>query len=155
MKKIKEWLKKFWGGVKLGAGRTAITLTEEIQKGLKSGTIKNVAQIVQTVLPVTGVIPEKIVESLEKIIPKVLAVQLVLKDLPDEPTIDDLQKFSDSIFQAFGAMENKSKLWTTMAAEIYESIQFHLEDKKYTFAECVIDVEKAWKLYQKEIKQNP
>ena len=73
---------------------------------------------------------------------------VVLKDLPDNPTIEDLQKFSESVLAAFGAVNDRSMLWTTMAAEIYKSIQSHLEDKKYTFAECVIDVEKAWQLYQ-------
>lgn len=153
MNKLKRWFSNLWKGVKNASSKTAITITEEIQKGLKSGKINTVAQIIQTALPAAGRLPEQVVKSLEVVIPKVLAVQLVLRDLPDNPTIDDLQKFSDNVLTAFGAVDDKSRLWTTMAAEIYKSIQSHLEDKKYTFAECVIDVEKAWRLYQAEIKK--
>ena len=149
MNKIKEWFKKFWPKFKNFACNTSVLITEEIQKGLKNGTIKSVAQVVEAIFPITGKIPEEVVIALEKVVPKVLAVQLVLKDLPENPTIQDLEKMTDSVLQAFGALDDKSKLWTTLAAEIYSSVQLHMSDKKYTFAECVIDVEKAWRAFQK------
>ena len=59
------------------------------------------------------------VDELKIIVPKVLAAELALKELPDNPTEKDIKKFADAVLKAFNVENNNSKLWTTFGAQVY------------------------------------
>ena len=151
--KIGDFFKKVWAGIKDSADTVAITITQEIQDALKSGTLLSVAQVIEKILPTTGTIPEQIVTKLETLIPQVLAVELSIQALPANPTTADIQAFEQAVLTAFGLLDSHSKLYTTLAAQIYGIIKADVDSgKKYTFAQCVIDVETAWQYYQQDLQ---
>jgi hypothetical protein len=150
--KIGDFLKKIWKGVKDSSDTIAIAITEEIQGAIKSGALASTAQIVEAVLPSTGKLPEELVAKLEAAIPKILAVELSIKHLGDSPTEADIKEFETAVLTAFGVLDDRSKLWSTLSAQIYGIIKADVDaGTKYTFAQCVIDVEKAWQYYQQDL----
>jgi len=151
--KIGDFLKKIWKGIKDDSDSVAIAITEEIQAGLNSGTLASFAQIIEAIMPATGKLPEQIVAKLQVAVPKILAVELAIKHLPDNPTADDLKIFEQDILNAFGLLDDHSKLWTTLSAQVYGIIKADVDaGTRYTFAQCVIDVEKAWQYYQQDLQ---
>ena len=151
--KIGDFLKKIWKGIKDSSDTIAIAITEEIQGAIKSGALASAAQIVEAVLPSTGKLPEELVAKLESAIPKILAVELAIGHLSDSPTEDEIKEFEAAVLTAFGVLDDRSKLWSTLSAQIYGIIKADVDaGTKYTFAQCVIDVEKAWRAYQQDLQ---
>ena len=150
--KIGDFLKRVWTSIKDNCDTVAITITEVIQSGLKSGTLYTAATIIEEIAPTTGKLPETIVAKLQVVIPKILAVELAIQGLPSNPTTADIQTFETSVLTAFGLLDDKSKLWSTLSAQIYGIIKADVDKgTKYTFAQCVIDVENAWQAYQQDL----
>ena len=70
--------------------------------------------------------------------------------MPDNPTEQDILEFEQRILTAFGLHDNKSKLYTSLAAGIYGIIKADIDGGvKLTFAELVKDVQKSYLLYLK------
>lgn len=141
-----NWVKKlFSSGIK-DADKIAIVVTEEIKTGLQSGVIGWIANVAAGLLH--SQIPTEIVTLLNNNINKVLAVELALQGIPDNPTADDILSFEQSVLKAFNVTDNKSKLYTTLAAQIYGIILAQVNSgTKLTFAELVADVEAAYQDY--------
>lgn len=147
-KKVGDFFKKVFKKVKNFTSVAAVEVTEQLQEALKNGTADAIAQIVSVTFPKAKDIPQKVVAELKIIIPKILAAELALKELPENPTEKDIKKFADAILKSFNIENNNSKLWTTFGAQVYGILE---QDKKRTFASLVKDVEEAYKIY-KELK---
>jgi len=151
--KVGQWISKVWKSLKDNTDTVAIAITEEVQAGLKSGTLTSLAQIVEDVLPTSGKLPEQVVADLQVAVPKILAFELAVQGLPDNPTAADIQAFETNILTAFGLSNDHSKLWTTLAAQVYGIIKADVDSGvKYTFAQCVIDVESAYNAYVQDLQ---
>jgi len=147
-KKIGGWFAKVFKGVKTDGVKIAIAVTEGVKSALNSGLINFIAQVI----PGHNDIPKEIVTVLNQWIPKLLAAELAVQGLPDNPTEQDIVNFEDRVIAAFGKVDNKSKLYTVLSAQIYGIIRARVGDgTPYTFAELVVDVEQAYQDYQKDL----
>jgi len=146
--KIGGWFAKVFKSVKTDGVKIAIAVTEGIKNALNSGILNFIAQVI----PGHSDIPKEIVAVLNQWIPKLLATELAVQGLPDNPTEQDILDFENRVIAAFGKIDNKSKLYTLLSAQIYGIIRDRLSDgTPYTFAELVVDVEHAYQDYQKDL----
>ena len=148
--KVGDFFKKVFKKAKNFSSVVAVELTEELQTALKNGTADALAQIISATFPNTKNIPQQVVAELKIIVPKILAAELALKELPENPTEKDIKKFADAVLKAFNADNNNSKLWTTFGAQVYGILE---QDKKRTFASLVRDIEEAYRLYKDLFKK--
>lgn len=144
--KIGAFLKKvFTSGLK-DADKIAIAVTEGFKTALLDGALGFVADILDGLTK--SQIPTQIVNLIQANIYKVLAVELAIEGLPDNPTQAQIQAFEEVVLNAFGLVSDKSKLYTTLAAQIYGIIQAQVNSgTKFTFAQLVVDVEQAYQDY--------
>lgn len=151
-----SWFKNIFKNIIKHADAVAITVTEEIKAALNSGVAGFLASLVDQMTK--SHIAENIVDFLKKNITKVLAAELAVQGLPDNPTEDDILRFENEILMAFGKIDNKSKLYTTLAAQIYGLIDTTLKttpDTPPTFAEWVRVVEEAYQDYLQDKEDFP
>jgi hypothetical protein len=153
-KKIGEWFKRAFATVKTDGAKVAIAITEGIQAALKSGVVGFLAKVIESIFPATHDIPEQAVAEINKLIPKVLATELAVQGLPDSPTEADILSFEQSVLQAFMVHDQKSKLYTVLASQIYGILQHHTQGTPFTFAELVADIEEAYQDYLKDLSEN-
>lgn len=131
--------------IKKDVNVVAITVTEAIKLALDSGTAGFLAGIIDSLFKTH--IAQDVLGLLKKFIPKILATELAIQGLPDNPTPDDILAFEQSVLKAFSVTDDKSKLYTTLAAQLYGHIKDALGDGKVTFAEAVIIIEATYQDY--------
>jgi len=153
---IKGWrLDKVIHSVRLHADKVAISITETVKHMLDNGSLKFLADVVAAIVPSSKGLSEAVINQLNKSIPQILAAELAVQGLPDNPTEEDVLSFEKRVLDAFGVHDNKSKLYTTLSAQVYGIIKSDVDaDKKLTFAELVEDVEEAYKDYLAD-KEDP
>ena len=147
-KNLWTWFKNLFKNILKHADIIAITVTEEIKNALDTGVAGFLANLVDQLTKSN--IATDVAAFLKKNIPKILAAELAVQGLPDNPTVDDILKFETDILNAFGKISNQSKLYTVLAAQIYGLIDTTLKttpDTKPTFAEWVQVVEAAYQDY--------
>lgn len=152
--RIWDWIKKTFKHVIKDSAPVAVTVTELLKAALNSGVGSFLIKILDDLTH--SHIPDDVVLLLNKALPKILAVELAVVHLPDTPSEVDILAFEGRILAAWGVYDNKSKLYTTLAAQIYGILQRTYQDTPDvppTFAEWVRDVEEAWKDYLKD-KEN-
>lgn len=145
--KIGAWLAKAFKSVERDGDKIAIAITEGVQEALKSGVLTGIADVLEGIFPGVKNLPTEIVAELDKLIPKILASELALQGIPDNATPQDILDFENKVIAAFDVKSDNSKLWTTLAAQVYGLIQTYLALPNPTFADRVNVVEDAWKLY--------
>lgn len=145
--KIGAWFAKIWKSLKESGIQVAVTITESIKSALDSGSVGWFATLIEEVFPVTGKIPEEVVAALKANIVKILAAELAVEGIPDNATAADIQTFENNVLAAFKVTDAKSKLYTTLAAQIYGIIEAH-NGNTWTFAQLVAAVEQAYQDYQ-------
>lgn len=144
--KIGAFLKKVFTTGLQDADKIAIAVTEGVKTALLDGALGFVADILDTLTK--SQIPTEIVSLIQANIYKVLAVELAIEGLPANPSQAQIQAFEEAVLNAFGLVSDKSKLYTTLAAQIYGIIQAQANSgTKFTFAQLVSDVEKAYTDY--------
>lgn len=141
--KIGAWFKKAFTTIKDDADVVAITVTEAIKQGLDDGLLPALADVIP------GSLPKEIVAELQIWIPKALALELGLQGLPDNASADQITAFVQTIVQAVAGStaQAKSKLWTTLAAQVYTLIETDVNQSangNLTFAQIVEIVEAAY-----------
>jgi hypothetical protein len=141
IKNIEDWFSKEFKNFQSQTDKIAIIITQDVQAALDSGIVDGVASVVSAVFPSVKNIPEEVVTELKVVIPKLFAVELAIEGIPANATQDDITKFANAVMAAFKINDNKSKLYTTWAAQIYGIL---LKDTTKTFASLVIDVEQAY-----------
>lgn len=140
------WLKKAFTSIKTDGAKIAVVITQDLQDSLTSGIAEGLAKVVEAIFPSVHNLPEEIVADLKLIIPKVLTLELAVIGLPDNPTEQDIKDFEARILDAFNVHDDKSKLYTTLAAEVYGILERH-QGNSWTFAQLVAAVEEAYQDY--------
>jgi hypothetical protein len=147
------WFKKTVIDHTKDAAKIAVVITETVKALLSNpvtGFLLNLADgITHTQLP------SQISLAVSNEIPKILAIELSIESIPDNPTEGQVLAFETQVLKAFSVNDNASKLYTTLSAQIYTIIKSKLADGKLTFAEGVSAVEEAWQDYQNDLKANP
>jgi hypothetical protein len=147
---ILTWFAKLFKWAKVDAAKIAVAITEGVQTALKSGVVGALADAISAVFPNVKHLPQDVVDELQKWIPKVLAAELALQGLPDNPTEQDILDFENKVMAAFGVHDNKSKLYTTLGAQVYGILKKYSEGTSPTFAQLVLDLEEAYQDYLKD-----
>ena len=142
-----KWLGKEFTDFKQNGLKIAVAITEGVQTALKSGIVTAIADVLSSVFPQVKNLPQEIVAELQVLIPKILASELALEGLPDNPTPDDLLKFENAVLAAFNVNSDNSKLWTTLSSQIYARLQAFVGQPSVTFADLVEAVEGAYQDY--------
>lgn len=144
---VGKWLSKEFKSVEVDGDKIAIAITEGIQSALKSGVVTEVADVIEAVFPGVKNLPTEIVAGLNVLIPKILASELALQGLPANATPQDVLDFEQKVLAAFNVVSDKSKLYTTLAAQVYGLLLDYQKIVNPSFADKVNVVENAFKLY--------
>lgn len=139
------WLKKAFGTIENSADSVAISITEDIKGALASGVLGFLANVIDALTKSN--IAAEVVSILEAKIPEILAVELAIQGLPANPTQADILTFENAILKAFSVTDEKSKLYTVLAAQIFGIIQTTVNNTPGKFADWVSAVETAYQDY--------
>jgi len=132
--------------VEKDGAKIAVAILEDLKVLFDSGATNFVAQIIDGLTKSN--IPSEILALLQKELPKALAVGLAVEGLPSNPTDQDVQDFANRVLTAFGVTADKSKFYSTLAADITGIIRSNTAPgQKFTFAVLIQDVEQAYKDY--------
>jgi hypothetical protein len=148
---IGDWFAKVFKSVKEDGDKIAIAITEDLQTAIKSGVAQDIANVISAVFPSVKNLPSEIIAELQKILPNILAAELALQGLPDNPTPTDLQNFANAILKAVNLDNDNSELWTSTAAKVLQILENYLALPNKTFAELVSAVEDAFQLAKQAI----
>lgn len=152
LKPVGAWFAKVFKAVKTDGAKIAVAITEGIQGALKSGVVAALADLISGIFPGVKGLPQEIVADLNIWIPKILAAELAIEGLPDSPTEQDILAFENRVLAAFGVHDDKSKLYTVLASQIYGILKKHVDaGEAFTFASLVADVEEAYALYKQDV----
>ena len=144
-KAVWAWLVKAWHSIRVSADSVAIAVTEEVKGSLDSGVVGFIANAIDQLTK--SKIADSIVADLKVYIPKVLATELAVQGLPDNPTQAQILTFENAILSAFNLHDNKSKLYTTLAAQIYGRISYAVSSTPGKFSDWVTVVEDCYQDY--------
>lgn len=147
------WLyKQVAAGVKASAP-AAIVITEAVKTILANPAAGFLESIIDAVTGTT--IATDAANRVSAIIPKILAAELAIVGLPDNPTQADILYFEQRVLSAFDVTSDNSRLYTVLGAEIYGIINTTVQSgKPITFAVLVADVEQAYLDYKKDLAAN-
>lgn len=145
------WFKKqFVDHTKSGAS-VAVVITETAKAILENPVVGFLANVLDGITHTN--LPTQAVTLINNQIPKILATELAIQGLPDNPTPDQILEFEQSIIKAFGVKESDNgKLYTVLASQIYGIIQNTVNNTQGKFADWVIAVEAAYQDYQVDVK---
>lgn len=136
---------RFFTHVVRDADIVAISVTQAIKSALDTGAAGFVAGVIDSLFK--SHIAEDILTALKKYIPSVLAAELAVQGLPDNPTEADILEFENRILAAFSVHDQKSKLYTVLAAQVYGIIKKTSDETPGKFADWVKAVEEAYRDY--------
>lgn len=148
--RLGRWFRNF----KKGAGKAAISITEAIKTASEGTLFKTLSNTIDSVFHTH--LASDALELIHTATIKALGVELAIQGLPDNPTEADILEFETAVVKAISGLDPKgqSKLWTTLAAQTYGTIQEALKDDNVlTFAEIVDIVEKAYQNYLEDKKE--
>lgn len=148
VKNTGAWIGKAFTSIKDDADKVAISITEAIKATIADGALPVVATLIDDAFKTH--IGETVVAFIAANINKVLAVELAIQGLPDNPTEADIQTFSNNVITAITGLSasGKSKLWTTLAAQTFGIIQEQVNNNTtFTFAMLVDYVEEEYQDY--------
>lgn len=146
-----------WLASKIAAGAKvtvpiAVTITEAIKTILANPVTNFLVNIADVV---TGTnIPTDVANSVNAIIPKILAAELAVEGLPSNPTEADILAFEQRVLSAFNLNSDNSRLYTVLGAQIYQIVDTTVQSGNVTFATLVSDVETAYQDYQADLAAN-
>jgi hypothetical protein len=146
--RVWAWIKKAFTTVVKDLAPVAVTATELLKSAIDSGAANFLVKILDDLTH--SHIPDDVVAVLNKALPKILAVELAITQLPDTPSEDDILAFEAKVMLAWGLYDNKSRLYSTLAAQIYGILQATYQttpDVPPTWAEWIKAVEAAWQDY--------
>jgi len=155
MKSIFAWIGRLFKSITHDAAKVAVAITEQVQSGLKSGLFFGVATIVDDIFHTH--LGADVVAFLNNNIHKLVSAELAIEGLPDNPTSADIEAFAARIAEAISGRDQtgKSKLWTTLAAQIAHIIETQVNVKEpLSFAQLVKDVEEAYQDYLDDLANN-
>lgn len=154
--RVLAWLGKVFKNVIHSAGPVAVTITEAVKAALTSQATGFLAKLFDDLSG--SHIAEDVLKVATPWITKLLAAELAVTHLPDNPTEDDILDFEQRVLTAFNVYDNKSKLYSVFGAQIYGIVQKTFGDtpeKPPTFAEWVKALEEAYQDYMADKAQFP
>jgi hypothetical protein len=138
--------------LKVDIAPIVVAITGGINTALESGLLGSIASVIESILPGLGHVPETLVEELKKHMPAIIAANLGIIGLPDNPTIDQVKDFEQKVMDAFSIHSDSSKFYTNFAADMYGIIQrFSADTTPKTFAEKVIMIESIFQAYKSDV----
>lgn len=152
--RILAWIGKLFTHIIKDAAPVAVTVTELVKEAIESSPGKFLIDLLDKITH--SHIPSDVAGVVSKALPKVLAVELAIVGLPETPSEDDIMAFEEKVLAAWSVYDNKSKLYTTLAAQIYGILQTTYQttpDVPPTWAEWVHAVEEAWQKYLQDKEQ--
>lgn len=150
--KVGAWIAKIFKSIKNEGAHLAVAITEGVKGFLNAGVADALASVVDSIAGTH--LAEDIVTLLKNNINKILAAELAIQGMPDNPTESDILSFENAVIKAFTGLDSagKSKLYSTLAAQVYGILKAHADSgQAFTFAQLVADVEAAWADYQKDL----
>lgn len=147
------WFKRNFIDHSKSAASVAVTITEVVKSILANPVTGFLENIIDGITH-TGIATE-VGSLISAQIPKVLAVELAIEGLPDNATPEQIAAWEQKVLAAFNVTSDKSKLYTTLSAQIFNIIKEKLADGKLTFAEAVQVVEESYLDYQKDLAAFP
>ncbi len=149
MRKIWKWLIRAFKFLRDDVAKVAISITQHIKEDLDNGTLGFLADALGKALD--SKVPAEVIGLLKLQIPKILAVELSIQGLPDNPTEQEIVEFELRVLDAFGVHNQKSKLYSVLAAQILVNVKTLTNDSDgFTFADAVKTIEEAYVLYLRE-----
>jgi len=145
-----NWLKNGFIDHIQSGNKIAIFITQTVKSLLvnpATGFLLNIADAVTH-----SQLPTEIANTVVSVIPKILAFELGIQELPANPAEADILAFEQSVLAAFKVTSDASKVYTTLAAQVYSLIKAASADGKVTFGEAVTIVEQAYQDYQADLK---
>lgn len=136
---------RFFSHIIKDADVVAITVTEAIKSALDTGAAGFVAGLIDSLFRTH--IAEDILIQLKKWIPEILAAELAVQGLPDNPTEQDIIDFENKILAAFSVHDQKSKLYSVLAAQIYTRLKKLSDLPEIKFADAVKAIEDMYQQY--------
>lgn len=145
-----SWLKGAFTTIEEDVAPVVVAVIEEVSTLFKSGTIGFIASLLDTVTK--NQVPTQVANTIGAQLPKLIAVELAVQGLPDSPTDADIEAFEQRVLTAFGLLDDKSKLYTTVGAQLLGIVRADIAaGTKFTFAELVKDLEEAYTDYQSDL----
>lgn len=148
LKPILTWIGKFFHKVKDDGAKIAVSITQGVKLFLQSGVADGLASVIDGI--VGNSIAESVVSVLKANINKILAVELAIEGLPDNPTAQDILNFENAAITAVTGLNpyGKSKLYSLLASQIYSDVQEQLNgNTTLTFAQIVTIIGDAYNDY--------
>ena len=144
LKTLDTWLARTFRSFKTDSARVAVAITEGLQTSIRLGTLSTITHTISWIMPRTGKLPPGVIDQLEKAFLAILAIELGIEGPHDPASEEDFQDFGDRVMMAFNTRDDNSKLWTTLATQIYAAIKRYVGQPSIPFSQLVSDVEKAY-----------
>lgn len=150
-KTLPHAISDFFSAAKTNGVRIAVGITEGVQAALKAGVVKDVALIIRAIFPNVKNIPTDLEAKLQVVVPKVLAVELEVQQLPADATEEQVEASAKDILDAFNAKDDKSKLYSTLAGSVYSLLRAYTgQGSSMTWIEVLNEVEQDFQLFKNE-----
>lgn len=149
LKWIRGWrLDKALHSVKDNIAPVAVSITQTIKTFTEGQLAPSFAAVIDASLGTH--LASDALALVKNNIYRVLAAELAIEGLPDNPTDADILAFEQAIFKAITNPEAKSKFWTVFSADTYGIIKSYLDTgaDNLTFAQIVELVEKEYQAYK-------
>ena len=147
-----RWLTKGFISHIKDADKVAVTVTEAVKVLLANPVTGFLANIADAI---TGTqIPSNIVTAINSGVIKVLAAELAIQGLPDNPNPAEMLAFENQVLSIFDVKANNSKLYTVLGAQVYGIIQSNIDNGKTNFADWVDAIEAAYVDYKSDLSAN-
>ncbi len=145
------WFKKAFIDHTQSGASVAVVITETAKAILENPVVGFLANVLDGITH-TG-LPTAAIALINNQMPKILATELAIQGLPENPTPDQILAFEQDIIKAFGVKSSDNgKLYTVLSAQIYGIIQNTVNNTQGKFADWVIAVEAAYQDYQTDLK---
>lgn len=143
---VGKWIAGAFTWVQKKEAPFVVGIVEELQTFWKTGTPGFIASILDTLTK--NQVPTNIVNALGAALPKVLAANLAIEGLPTDFTPEQFADFEQRVLAAFGVTDNKSKLYTSLGADLLGIVRKHTQPgQDYTWFTLASDLEEAYQDY--------
>lgn len=147
---IKSFFSKAWDDADHNLLEFAVVVTQALKDGLQSGVVKFIVDATPTELD------NNILQAVNAFLPKLLADELLIKDVKDSSTEADAEAVAKKIVDSFGGLssENKEKFYTSVAAKIYVLVMQEKHGVHVTFGQGAQLIESAYQEWESSKDKN-
>lgn len=151
--KLFAWFKKVFVSAEKNAAHIAVAIGEVAKESLNNGTLDVMAKVVDFIAKSN--LGDEIELALKASLPKIIAVSNAVQTFPTKDSTEaDVLAWEKSILDGFNIHDNKSVLYTTIAAQTFGVLNSLLKQPgRPTFSAWVAAVEEIYQDYQKDTAQ--